>query len=62
MEAVTDGPLVFDFTDEFDDTWAEVGGGINYFAGDNSLFFKGDALLGGELTGFNLKGGGRLGW
>jgi len=59
---VTDGPLVFAFTDDFDDTWAEVGGGINYFAGDSSLFFKGDALLGGELTGFNLKGGGRLGW
>ena len=59
---VTDGPLQFAFKDEFDDTWAEVGAGINYFKGDTSLFLKGDALLGGELTGFNLRGGGRLGW
>jgi hypothetical protein len=27
-----------------------------------SLFFKGDALVGGDLEGWNLKEGGRLAW
>src|SRR5690606_14068270 len=60
---LTSDVLTVALTDQFDDTWAELGGDVNYFSsGTTSIFFKGDALVGGELTGFNLKGGGRIGW
>jgi len=61
--ALASGPLVLALTDSIDDTWGEVGGGINWFNDSGaSVFFKGDALVGGDLTGFNLRGGGRIGW
>ena len=49
--------------DELDDSWGELGGGVNFFTGPRtSLFVKGDALVGGDLEGWNVKGGGRLAW
>jgi hypothetical protein len=51
------------FKDQLDDNWGELGGGVNFFTGANSsVFVKADALVGGDLDGFNVKGGGRLAW
>ena len=36
---------------------------MNFFTGANtSIFVKADALVGGDLEGWNVKGGGRLAW
>jgi outer membrane autotransporter protein len=51
------------FKDEIDDSWGELGGGVNLFAGPRtSAFVKADALVGGDIEGWNVKGGGRLAW
>lgn len=60
---LTSAGVLLSLSDTFEDTWGEVGGGVNYFGPNGtSLFFKGDALVAGELAGFNLKGGGRASW
>ncbi|MGB8711432.1 MAG: autotransporter outer membrane beta-barrel domain-containing protein [Methyloceanibacter sp.] len=51
------------FKDQVDQTWGELGGGVNVFTGANSsVFVKADALVGGSLDGFNVRGGGRIAW
>ena len=48
--------------DQLDDNWGEVGGGLNIFSGNSSVFVKGAAVVGGDLEGWNVKGGGRFAW
>jgi hypothetical protein len=36
---------------------------VNFFTGSStSIFVKADALVGGDLEGWNVKGGGRIGF
>ena len=61
--ALTSGGHKLTFKDQVDQTWGELGGGVNVFTGANSsIFVKADALVGGSLDGFNVRGGGRLAW
>jgi len=50
------------FNDSLDETWGEVGGGLNVFSGGGSAFVKADALVGSDLEGWKVTGGGRLSW
>ena len=60
--SLTSGGYTLAFKDSIDDTWGEVGGGLNVFMGNTSVFVKADALVGGDLEGWNVKGGGRFAW
>jgi len=50
------------FNDSLDETWGEIGGGLNVFSGGGSAFVKADALVGSDLEGWKVTGGGRLAW
>ena len=61
--ALTSAGHKLTFKDQVDQTWGELGGGVNVFTGANSsIFVKADALVGGSLDGFNVRGGGRIAW
>lgn len=59
--SLTSAGYKLSFKDELDDSWGELGGGVNFFtSGTTSIFVKADALVGGDLDGWNVKGGGRF--
>ena len=60
---LTSGELV-ELSDELEETYGEVGGGINLISagGGASFFAKADALVGGDIEGISGTIGGRLAW
>ena len=61
--SLTSAGYKLSFKDELDDSWGELGGGVNFFTSStSSIFVKADALVGGDLEGWNVKGGGRFAW
>jgi hypothetical protein len=61
--SLTSSGYKLSFKDQLDDSWGELGGGVNFFTGAaTSVFVKADALVGGDLDGWTVKGGGRLAW
>jgi hypothetical protein len=55
---------VLAFKDQPEETYGEVGGGINLLSATSGLFAfaKVDALVGGDLDGVSGKVGGRWAW
>ena len=61
--SLTSAGYKLSFKDQLDDSWGELGGGVNFFTGAaSSIFVKADALVGGDVEGWNVKGGARLAW